>query len=112
MSEQEAIRTLKNNVCRQCGCDFSCMEECNVEFCDDREAVQTLLAAMNKREKMKQFSERSFMDILSDIQNATCNGMNLQPSSESVLDNATKVYMKQMELVVEMEGMKCKELEE
>ena len=109
MSEQEAIGTLKINVCQQCAYGSGCMEECDIEYCDNREALKTLLMAMDKRGEKKQFSERSFMDILSDIQNATCNGMVLQPSSESVLDNATKVYMKQMELVVEMEGMKWKE---
>ena len=104
MSEQEAIRTLKNDVCRQCEYGASCMEECSIDYCDDREAVQTLMMAMDARKEKKQFFVRSFIDILSDIQNATCNGMVLQPSSENVLDNATKVYMKQMELVVEMEA--------
>jgi hypothetical protein len=104
MSEQEAIGTLKINVCQQCASGYSCMEECNIGYCDNREALKTLMMAMDARKEKKHFIVRSFMDILSDIQNATCNGMVLQPSSESILNNATKVYMKQLELAVEMEA--------
>ena len=99
MSEQEAIKTLKNNVCRQCTSGYSCMEECSIGYCDNREAVQTLMMAMDARKEKGKITVRDYAAILGNIQTAATNKLFLQPAPENILDNATKIYMKQMELM-------------
>lgn len=104
MNEQEAIRILKNDVCRQCEYGSSCMEECNIDYCDNREAVQTLMMAMDARKEKGKITVRDYAAILGNIQTAATNKLFLQPAPENILDNATKIYVKQMELMAGTEA--------
>jgi hypothetical protein len=42
MTREEAIKTLKENLCGQCAYGSQCMESCDIRSCDNRDAIKAL----------------------------------------------------------------------
>ena len=69
MTDEEAIKTLKDNICAQCAY-CSDMENCDIRYCDNREAIKVLKRkpstdAVN-REDVKTFVESFIHEIITE----------------------------------------------
>ena len=50
MTREEAIKTLKENYCSMCAYGSCDMDNCDISYCDNREAIEVLSAVL-EREK-------------------------------------------------------------
>lgn len=44
MVKEEALKTLKENLCSMCAYGSQCMESCDIRYCDNRDAIESLSA--------------------------------------------------------------------
>lgn len=84
MVKEEALKTLKENLCSMCAYGSQCMESCDIRYCDNRDAIESLsaehcedtISRADTIEWLKRVTvtdgitfETGFKQILTDIQN-------------------------------------------
>lgn len=79
MTKEEAIKTLKKNYCSMCAYGSCDMDNCDISYCDNREAIE-VLSAVPEREK-GEFDGMTNGEVLKSI----------FPTAELILGNSEHI---------------------